>query len=111
MAVYKITLPDGHGSFVVDDLTLAEAAQVEQETGESWLLMNPVKSASQARAIMTRFLARSLGEEKARATVDGMSIRAYADSVEKVDDDRPDEYRDGSPVVDPKAAEAAPGTT
>lgn len=111
MAVYRITLPDDHGSFEVDDLTLAEAAQVERETGESWLYMNPVKSAEQARAIMTRFLARSLGEDKARAVVDGMAIRDYAKAVDVIKDDRPDEFRDGSPVVDPKEAGVEPATT
>lgn len=108
---YKVTLPEGRGSFYVDDLTLAEAAQVERETGETWLRMNPVRSAVQARAIVAAYLSRDLSEEEARKVVDKMTVRAYLDCIERVDDDRPDEYQDGRPVVDPKAAEGAPATT
>jgi hypothetical protein len=110
MAV-RVVLPGDHGSFIVDDLTLDEAVAVERETGESWLHLNPVRSANQARAIMVQFLARSIGEDKARAEVGKMTVGEFSKAVEVVKDDRPDEFRDGQPVVDPKAVGVEPGTT
>lgn len=108
---YKINLPDGLGSFFVDDLTLDEVCVVEDETGETWLRMNPVRSARQSRSIITRFLARTLGEEKAKERAGRLTAKETASAIEVTSDDRPDEYHDGSPVVDPKEAGAAPGTT
>jgi len=99
MAV-KVTV--GDASWFVEDLTLDEACEVEKETGESWLRLNPVKSAVQARAIIVRFLARDLGDKVAREQVGGMSLADVVAALEIVDDDRPKEFHEGSPVVDPK---------
>lgn len=111
MVAYKVTIPNGGGSFFVDDLTLDEVCAVEDETGETWLRMNPARSARQARSIMVRFAARSLGEKEAKRIVGGLSVRDVAGAIEVTEDDRPDEYQDGSPVVDPKGAGDAPETT
>ena len=110
MAV-RISLPDDHGSFFVDDLTLDEAVVVEQETGESWLHLNPVRSASQARSIMVRFLCRTMSEDKARVVVGGMTVGDFSKAVAVVKDDRPDEFNQGMPVTDPKEGGDEPGMT
>jgi hypothetical protein len=107
---FKVNLPGG-GSFFVDDLTLDEVCVVEDETGESWLRMNPARSARQARAIMCRFLARSKGDAEARKILGALKVSEVAAAITVVDDDRPSEYDNGSPVVDPKEAGAEPATT
>jgi hypothetical protein len=106
---YRVTV--GGDSHLVDDLTLDEVVEVEKETGESWLLMNPIRSAVQARALMVRFLARSVGEDAARKQIGAMRVADVVAAIERVDDDRPDEFVDGVPVVDPKADGGAAATT
>jgi hypothetical protein len=73
--------------------------------------MNPARSAIQARSIIVRFLARSLGEDGARAQVGGMKVADVVSAITVVDDDRPDEFRDGMPVVDPKGDAGGRSTT
>lgn len=108
---YKVTVPNGGGSFFVDDLTLDEVCAVEEETGETWLRMNPARSARQARSILVRFAARTLGDKEARRQVGSLSVRDVVGAIEVVEDDRPSEFHDGSPVVDPKADTGAQVTT
>ena len=108
---YKVTVPNNGGSFFVDDLTLDEVCAVEDETGETWLRMNPARSARQSRAILVQFVARKMGEDEARKVVGAFPVKDVAGAIERVDDDRPDEYHNGSPVVDPKAGAGEPETT
>ena len=108
--LYKVSV-DGK-TWNTEDLTLDEAIAVEEETGESWLFLNPIRSAKHAKAILARFLAREHGLDAARDRVGAMSVTEVLDCVDKADaDDRPTEHRDGVPVVDPKADQAAPPTT
>ena len=91
-------------TFDRDDLTLAEVSLCEDETGQSWLAANPYTSGKWALAILTRFLARSVGEEQAKATVGGYTIKEALGALELVEeDDRSTEFVEGIPVVDPKA--------
>lgn len=99
-------------AFYVDDLTLVEVALCEDETGESWLAVNPYRSAKWSKAIMTRFLARKIGEDKAAAVINGYTLRQALSCIELVpEDDRPVEYSEGVPVVNPKAATDDSATT
>ena len=84
---------------------------MEDETGETWLRMNPARSARQSRAILVQFVSRTVGEDEARKKVGSWPVRVVADAIERVEDDRPDEYHNGAPVVDPKADAGAPETT
>lgn len=107
---FRITLAEG--SWSTDDLTLGEVVEVERETGESWIVMNPLRSAVQARAIMRRLLARDGGLDGATARIDGMRV---ADVVAAIDventDDRPRQHVDGVPQVDPKGVTGGSATT
>ena len=106
----KVTV-DGQSRFL-DDLTLDETVQCEEEVGESWANANPLRSAKWARAIMTRFLARTTGEAEAAKKIGALSLKETFTCIENVDDDdRPVEHMDGVPVVDPKAAGADSATT
>lgn len=100
----------GH-RFLVEDLTLDEIVEVERETGQTWTQLNPLRSATHARAIMVRFLARDVGDDEARAQVGGMRVGDAVQAIDVVKDDRPDEFVNGAPVVDPKADAAAPAMT
>lgn len=101
----------GGDSWLVDDLTLDEVVEVEKETGESWLRLNPLRSAVHARAVMVRFLARTAGEDEARRRLGGMKVADVVAAITVVDDDRPQEFHDGVPVVDPPQAGDGQATT
>lgn len=107
---FRITLAEG--SWSTDDLTLGEVVEIERETGDSWIVMNPLRSAAQARAIIRRLLARDHGIDKATATVDAMRVVDVVDAIEYEDkDDRPKQHVDGVPQVDPKGAAGGSATT
>jgi len=107
----KVTINDR--SWLTEDLTLDELADVEHDAGESWsfVLQAPLKTAVSARAILVRFLAREHGPEQAVKLAGGMTFREVLDAFEFVEDDRPEEYKKDVPVVDPKAGTDEPGTT
>lgn len=106
----KLTI-DG-ATYYTDDLTLDEIALCEDDTGESWLLANPYRSAKWIRAITVRILARTIGEDEAKVRVGKQTVKETLAGVEMAyDDDRPDEHMDGVPLVDPKEAEADSATT
>lgn len=108
---YAKVVVDGE-TFFVDDMTLAEVALCENETGQSWVVANPYSSAAWALAIMTRFLARKVGEEKAAETIGAYTLLQALSAIKTADvDDRPTQYVDGVAVVDPKAVKADSATT
>lgn len=100
----------GDGEYNTDDLTLDEAIAIEGEVSESWVYINPFRSAKHFKAIARVFLKREGKDDAAIATVlDPMTITAALDSVKIIPDDLPDVYEDGLP--DPKAEdETATGT-
>lgn len=97
MRHYEIRV-DGE-KFRTDDLTLADAAWIEGETGQSWLVMEPLLSARTCQAIMVRFLVayRGRDEQSARELVGDMRLDSLLDLIEAVDEDTPDSYVDGLP--------------
>lgn len=70
---YRVTI-DGQ-SWTTDDLILDEACKIEEEVGSSWHTMEPINSAKHARAILTTFLARTVGHQAAKMRVGTMTIR------------------------------------
>jgi hypothetical protein len=106
---------DGH-ALLIDDLTLAEFRTIEEKTGVPWTRVNPLASAEQASAVLYVVLRRGgSSAEQAQARVDGMSLTQTLKHLVledyEHDDDRPAEYENGAPVIDPKADTAAQGTT
>ena len=106
MRHYEVTV-DGE-KFRTDDLTLEDAAWIENETEQSWLVMEPLLSAKACQAIMVRFLVayRGRDEAEARKCVGSQKLTSLFDQIQAVEDDTPEEYHDGLP----KAA-AGPATT
>lgn len=95
-----------------DDLTLDEIIAVEQSTGVGWYQLNPVESAVQCRAFLVQIHARSRSRDEAEKLVGGMTAREAAAGIDFVEnDDRPIEFDEGMPVVDPKEDTAGPATT
>lgn len=92
--------------FRTDDLTLAEAAEIEKATDTSWLRLNPFGSANHCLAILTAFLARDRGQEEAAKIISAMPVGDALDCLELVEDDKPTSYTDGLPK-----AEGAPETS
>jgi hypothetical protein len=95
-----------------DDLTLDEIVAVEQLTGVGWYQLNPVESAAQCRAFLVQIHARTRSREDAEKLVGAMTAREAAAGIDFTkDDDRPIEFDDGMPVVDPKEDTAGPAMT
>lgn len=104
----KVTV--GGQVFLTDDLTIEEAERVEDATGESWLYINPLRSAKHCKAIMRQFALRSMSEAEADKAINGLTVKEALEAVESVteDSDLAAEWVDGMP--DPKA-EAAGSTS
>lgn len=95
-----------------DDLSLDELIAVEQSTGIGWDELNPFTSAVVCRAFLVQIHARTRSPEEAAKVVGAMSGREAARAVDvATDDDRPIEWDNGVPLVDPKEDTAGPATT
>lgn len=106
---------DGH-ALLVDDLTLAEFRVIEERTGVPWTRVNPLVSAQQASAVLYVVAMRGgATAEQAQARVDAMDMPQVLKHLVlepyEHEDDRPKEYEDGVPVIDPKADPAGQATT
>jgi len=98
--------------FSTADLTLDEVVAVEQATGVGWYALNPVESAAQARALLVEIYARTRSRDEAKKIVGALTVRDAARSIDwENDDDRPIEFENGIPVVDPKEGTGEPATT
>ena len=92
-------------SWLLDDLTLDEFAVIEDEVDVTWVRFNPLVSSKQARAVLTAFLARSIGHEEAARKIGVLSIKEAAACFEVVREDLPEVYEEGLPKE-----EAGPST-
>jgi hypothetical protein len=109
---FRVTL-DGK-SWLSEDLTVDETCEIEAAVEDDWwfVVTAPVKTAKHARAILTALSARTHGKAEAAKRVGAMTARQMVDAFELVDDhDRPIEWVDGLPVVDPKSEPGEPATT
>ena len=96
-------------SWVLDDLTLDEFALIEDEVDVTWVRFNPLVSSKQARAVLTSFLARTIGHEEAARKVGALSIKEAAACFEVAREDLPEVYEEGLPKEE--AGPSTPGSS
>ncbi len=98
---------DGVGEWSSDDYTLDEMSAVEKRAGYMWfyLIGNAKREAECTRALIVQWLARTAPDLDAAAEQAGALTGRQVAITEVGDDDRPIQYEDGLPVVDPKAGE------
>lgn len=107
---WKLTLDDGR---VVheDDLTIGDVEVIEERTDLTWRQINPLRSASCAKAIISTMLQRldELSRDDADAKVDAMKANAVVDMIDFYDPeaDMPAAYENGVP---PSGAETSTPT-
>jgi hypothetical protein len=82
-----------------DDLTIAEAEQLEEECGQTWLALNPMRSAKEFRATAALFLRRSRDPEVAAKEAAAITIKVAQENMRWVDDNLPTEFADNIPKV------------
>jgi len=97
---------DGVGEWTTDDYTLDEMVAAEKRAGFMWfyLVGNARREAECARQLITQWLARTAPDVDAAAKQVGALTGRQVAIVELDEDDRPIQWEDGLPVVDPKAA-------
>jgi hypothetical protein len=101
------------GTFLTDDLTMAEAIQIEKDTRHTWANINPFRSADDCKAIMVAFLSRPVDKgglgsrDVATAKVDNMSVKQVLEAIDVVSDDLPESYKDGLPLGEPDGPSTA----
>jgi len=78
---YRVTI-DGQ-SWLVDDLTLDEVCEIEDETGSSWLMISPLRSAKHAKAIIPRLMMH-VGNPTQRPTLEQARSRVGCMTVTQV---------------------------
>lgn len=101
---FEITI-DGH-AYRTDDLTVAEAEELEDECGQTWLQLNPIRSAKEFRATAALFLRRTRTPEVAAKEAAALTVKAAQENVRWVEDNLPTEFSDGIPKE-----EGSPSTT
>lgn len=97
---------DGN-TFRTDDLTLNEAIQIEADANTNWGLINPFRSAEDAKAVIVAFLTRSTGRPVALERVGTMTVKATLECIDIVEDDRPDAFEEGIPLPEADGASTA----
>lgn len=101
---FEITI-DGK-VFRTDDLTIAEAEQLEEECGQTWLTLNPIRSAKEYRATAVLFLSRTRPPDVAAKEAAAITVKVAQENARWVDDNLPTEFSDGLPKE-----EGSPSTT
>lgn len=83
------------------DLTLGEVELLEQATSETWRTLNPLRSASSAKAIFVVLLEQRAGftPEAAAKQANTMLVTDFLELVGNYDpdEDMPTQYEDGNP--------------
>lgn len=69
-------------TFGVGDLTLDESEAIEKELGITWGEMNPAISATQAKAVLARFVARTKGLDEARKFVGALTVTEFSELMQ-----------------------------
>lgn len=89
-------------------LTIDQCERIETATGESWLTINPLRSAKHCRAILETLLADDgMSADEATAKIKATRADKLLDgkAIRFVDDDLPETYTDGNPKEgDPSTA-------
>jgi hypothetical protein len=86
-----------------EELTLAEAEQIERATGESWFSINPFRSAKHCNAILTVLLQSRCGkaEGEASAIAGAYTVKQLIGDegiIRLVDSTQPVEFENGNPT-------------
>jgi hypothetical protein len=92
--------------YSTDDLSVAEAVELEKRLGKTWRELNPLGSAEEFEGFAAMCLRRDHPADQADKIAHEMPLGAALKAARWVDDDLPDRYQDGYPK-----AEAAPSTT
>jgi hypothetical protein len=87
---------DGH-AYRTDDLTIEEAEQLEDECDQTWLTLNPMRSAKEYRATVALFLRRTRTPDVAAKEAAVISVKVAQENMRWVDDNLPTEFGDGIP--------------
>lgn len=103
---FELTL-DGH-VYSTDELSVAEAVELEKMLGKTWRELNPLGSAEEFQAFAAVCLRRDHPAEQAAKIARETSLGVALAAARWVGGDLPDTYEDGSPV--PKV-EGEPSTT
>jgi hypothetical protein len=103
---------DGVGEWTSDDYTLDEMVAVEQTCKFKWAYVvgSATGEAESVRALIVHWLARRVDLATAQKQAGALTNRQMKVEVVE-DDDRPIQWEDGLPVVDPKAATDGQVTT
>lgn len=97
---------DGH-VWSENDLSIDDCEKIEVLVGESWLTINPFRSAKHCRVLIEYLLTtrEGMSQEDAQTKVRAEKIKNLLDgkTLKVVDDDLPTEFTDGNPppAVDP----------
>lgn len=84
------------------DLTLGQCERIEDITGRSWVTIDPISSAKQARVILEVCASDRTGlpVDEIRKRVEALSVEDFLAGYKRgEDDDRPTGYEDGNPPV------------
>lgn len=107
---WKLTLDDGR---VVreDDLTISDVEVIEDRTDLTWRQINPLRSASCAKAILSTLFQRldGMARDEADKKIDAMKASEVIDMIDFYDPEAemPSQYEDGFP---PSGAETSTPT-
>lgn len=85
-----------------NDITIGQAERIELVTGESWLRINPLRSAKHAAGIATVMVADATGEDVdvVAAKVKALRVGDFLTEIlDFVEDDTPGMHEDGNPPV------------
>lgn len=100
---------DGLGEWSTEDYTLDEMVAAEKQRDVIWSFLLTRAAAGDAecvRALVVAWLARTEADPDAAAKRAGALTNRQVTVKQVEDDDRPIEWEDGLPVVNPKAATA-----
>lgn len=101
---FELTL-DGQ-VYSTDDLSVAEAVELEKMLGKTWRELNPLGSAAEFEAFAAVCLRRDHPADQAAKIAAALPLGQALNAARWVSDDLPDTFEDGYP----KAA-AGPSTT
>ncbi len=89
-----------------DNLSVAEAVELEKALGKTWRELNPLGSAEEFQAFATVCLRRDHPADQAAKIAQELPLSVALSATKWVGDDLPEIYEDGYPK-----AEAGPSTT
>lgn len=93
-------------TYSTDQMSVAEAVELEKVLDKTWRELNPLSSAEEFQAFAAICLRRDHPSDQAAKMAAELPLGEALLAARWVDDDRPTEYEDGSPK-----AEGEPSTT